>query len=279
MRVQVNGVRLYVDADGLGLAYAEGKLIERPPLVLLHGGPGYDHLAFKPWFARFADIAQVLYLDHRGQGHSDESDPAHWTLDQWGDDVIGLCDALDLPAPILLGHSFGGFVALNVATRYPDRLGKLILSSTGAWSAIDPATDAFGRLVGPEAAAAHDAMHRDPSIEHFIEYDRQCNPYYNTTPQAPGASQHTTLNMPLLAHWIRGEGVTFDYRAALPNIACPTLVLCGDRDPVTPVEENRDLAARIPHARLVELPNCGHGTWRDDPAAAERALRDFITGR
>jgi len=78
-------------------------------LSLLHGGPGFDHASFKPDFSHVAEIAQVVYLDHRGNGRSDRGDPAKWKLAQWGDDVRAFCEALEIERPIVLGVSFGGW--------------------------------------------------------------------------------------------------------------------------------------------------------------------------
>ncbi len=129
MRVLVNGVRLFFDVDGAALV-PEGRALRRKPtLIVLHGGPGADHSTLKPWFARFTDIAQVVWLDHRANGRSDDGPPEAETLAQWGDDIAGFCAALEIERPILYGLSFGGFVAQAAATRHPDLPAKLILAS------------------------------------------------------------------------------------------------------------------------------------------------------
>lgn len=74
MRVTVNGVRLYFDVEGCGLAALDRQMIARPTLVLLHGGPGADHSLFKPEFSAMTDAAQVVYLDLRGSGRSNHGD-------------------------------------------------------------------------------------------------------------------------------------------------------------------------------------------------------------
>ena len=129
----MNGTTLYFDVEGAGVV-ADGWIIrERPTVVLLHGGPGFDHASFKPVYSRLAAIAQVVYVDHRGNGRSDgHDDPSSWTFDIWADDVRGLCDTLGIERPIVLGWSFGGFVAQRYASRYPDHPAKLILQSTAS---------------------------------------------------------------------------------------------------------------------------------------------------
>jgi len=98
MRVTVNGVRLYFDVEGCGLAAQDSDMAARPTIVLLHGGPGADHSLFKPEFSAMADAAQVVYLDQRGSGRSDHGDPDLWTWDQWADDVAGFCRCRRPPA-------------------------------------------------------------------------------------------------------------------------------------------------------------------------------------
>lgn len=151
MFVAVNGTKLYFDVEGAGLVADGARMRAKPTLVLLHGGPGFDHTLYKPAFGALADVAQVIYLDQRGNGRSVGSDPETWNLAQWGDDVRAFCDALGIEQPIVFGGSFGGFVAQSYATRNPGHPGKLILSSTAARVEFETIFAAFGRL-GGEAA-------------------------------------------------------------------------------------------------------------------------------
>ena len=120
MWVRVNGVRLFFDVEGASLVPDGPLMREKPTLLLLHGGPGFDHSLYKPALSSLADVAQVVFLDHRGNGRSEAGPPEGWTLAQWGDDVRAFCDALGIVRPIVYGASFGGMVALAYATRHPD---------------------------------------------------------------------------------------------------------------------------------------------------------------
>jgi pimeloyl-ACP methyl ester carboxylesterase len=132
MHVSVNGVRLFFDVEGAKLVPDGPRMREKPTLLMLHGGPGFDHSIYKPAYSALADIAQVIYLDHRGNGRSEDGPPESWNLAQWGDDVRTFCDVLGIADPIVLGASFGGMVALAYATRHPDHPSKLVLISTEA---------------------------------------------------------------------------------------------------------------------------------------------------
>jgi pimeloyl-ACP methyl ester carboxylesterase len=99
--------------------------------------------------------AQVIYLDHRGNGCSSGEDPQTWNLAQWGDDVRAFCGVLGVEKPIVYGPSFGGMVALAYATRHPEHPDKLILVSTEAAGTSHPErrVELFERFGGPEVGA------------------------------------------------------------------------------------------------------------------------------
>lgn len=271
-------VHLWFDVDGAGLVADGDAMRERPTVLLLHGGPGMDHSAFKPDFAALTDYAQVVYYDHRGQGRSDRRTPDEWTLDVWADDVVRLCDALGIVKPIVLGNSFGGMVAMHYAARHPAHPAKLVLSSTAARMDLAAVTSMFERLGGERAAAVARAFWTDDPRAHVAEYLAVCGPLYTQSPGNLFETRRAIRHMAVTSHFIEGEQRTMDLRAGLRNIACPTLVLAGGLDPVCPPSCAREIAAGIDPAlvRLDLFESCGHGVFRDDPPRAFRALREFI---
>ena len=80
MKVFVNGVRLFFDVEGARLVPDGPVMREKPTLLLLHGGPGFDHSIYKPAYSALADVAQIIYLDHRGNGRSEDgrAKPGTW---------------------------------------------------------------------------------------------------------------------------------------------------------------------------------------------------------
>jgi proline iminopeptidase len=279
MHVSIGDVRLFFDVDGAKLVPDGPSMRERPTLLLLHGGPGFDHSSYKPAFAPLAEIAQLVYLDHRGNGRSDRGDRATWNLAQWGDDVRAFCDALGIEKPIVLGNSFGGMVAMSYATRHPDHAGKLILSSTTAKSRFDRVLAAFERLGGPEAREAARLYWAKPGAETLPDYARLCFPLYARTPRDPDANARTLWNFDVMYAFGGGEDQTFDLLPELAKIQCPTLVVGGEDDPVCPIDDQADIAAAIPpqYVRFERFAGCGHGVYRDDPKRAFALLRDFLT--
>lgn len=281
MFVAVNGTRLYFDVEGAGLVADGERMRERPTLILLHGGPGFDHTMFKPAFSQLADVAQLVYLDHRGNGRSTGSDPATWNLAQWGDDVKGFCDALGIEKPIVYGLSFGGFVAQSYATRHPDHPAKLILASTAARMDFAPIFAAFERLGGARARQTAEGFWLNPTPESRVKFVAECHPLYNPSrPDMTLANKRRIVRTEVSLHF-NGPGheqMRMDFRPALARVKCPVLIQSGDQDPITPPQFSDEIAAALPKglARLERYPRCGHGVHNDDPARAFAAIRDFV---
>jgi proline iminopeptidase len=275
------GVRLFVDIEGAGLVPDGGSMREKPTLVLLHGGPGYDHSSFKPVFGLLAEVAQIVYVDHRGHGRSSRRPAAEWTLDTFADDVVRLCDVLGIVKPIVLGQSFGGFVAQRYLARHPSHPAKVILSSTSHHMGLQRKLEMFARLGGDAARDAARAFWTHPCEDTWTPYQQLCTPLYNTRPPAdPLARERTVFNTEILFTSAAGEQRTMNLLPGLSRAQCPVLVMAGEADPVTPLADAREIAAAIPApwGRLVTFANAGHGAWRDEPEAALRVIREFVAG-
>lgn len=280
MRLQIApGVRLFVDIDGFGWVPDGPVLREKPTLLVLHGGPGFDHSGFKPAFSQFTDIAQVVVYDHRGHGRSDARPESEWTLDTWADDVVRLCDALGVVRPIVLGQSFGGFVAQRYLARHPGHPAKVILSSTSPALNLARKLPIFERLGGAGTRALTERFWTAPDDATMAAYLATVMPLYNTRPAPdPQARQRIVGREAILRHFILGEQQTMNLLPGLASAQCPVLVMAGDEDPVCPLADAQDIAAALPPqwSRLVHFADAGHGVWRDQPEAAFAELRRFI---
>jgi pimeloyl-ACP methyl ester carboxylesterase len=278
MHVMVNGVRLFFDVAGEKLVPDGVRMQERPTMLMLHGGPGFDHSMFKPAFAPLAEIAQLIYLDHRGNGRSEHGDPGRWTLDQWGDDVRAFCDALGIENPIVFGYSFGGFVAQSYATRHPDHPAKLVLYSTAPVLDNAPVLDAFEAIGGTKIRAIAAAYFTDPTIENRTAFRETCFPLYNMKPMDPNLRLRCIVNNAVSDHFFQGEAQRMDFRPLLGRISCPTLVVAGARDPRCPLMLAKMIADAIPSslARLAVFEECGHGPHVEEPERVMMLLREFV---
>lgn len=283
MRINVGDVNLYFDVDGAALTPQGDTMVERPTMLLLHGGPGADHSLFKPEFAALSDLAQVIYLDQRGSGRSDAGAPATWTWPQWADDVAAFCRVLDIARPVLVGTSSGALVALHCAARHPELVAGLILDSPlGVPTTLAETLEVFERRGG---ALARDAARRyltgDTSEEATAAWNRHALPLYGDAAAQADMEQRRArarLNPDVLTHFRTGACGPAEATDLLPGITCPTLVLAGEHDPVVPAAATRRLAALLADTTttLEVLPEVGHGTFRQATAQAFAHVRQFI---
>ncbi|HRK70664.1 MAG TPA: alpha/beta fold hydrolase [Micropepsaceae bacterium] len=282
MHISVNGQRIFFDVVSAGLSPVGAAMREKPALIVLHGGPGFDHANMRPEFDCFADVAQVIYLDHRGNGRSHPSDPATWTLDQWADDIAAFCDALGIVRPIIFGQSFGGMVAQAYAVRHPGHAGGVIFSSTAARMNLPAILDAFARLGGGNARDIAERFWTRGDDAAIADYMRVCMPLYNTRPRAGGeeAAQRVIRRMEVFRHFsLPGREMwRMDFRAALAGVTVPALVLSGDSDPVTPAVCSQEIFDALPggHKALHVFEKTGHGAYRDAPERVFPVVRGFV---
>jgi proline iminopeptidase len=282
MRIAVNDIELYFDVEGPGLVPAGMEMRERPTIVALHGGPGFDHTYFKPFLAPLTDTAQIIYLDLRCQGRSSRPPVETCTLERMADDVAAFCRALGLERPTILGHSAGGFVALTLALRHPEIAGRYIFAATSAGGAGgDPA--ALERRAGAEwVAIAGRVFGGDFSDAAMADFLRVVVPTYLHDPSAPAAEPvlmamgRSSFNTELAGYFFTHEIGRHDLRARLGEIRVPSLVIVGESDWVCAPDASRTIAAGIPGAELVILPEAGHFLFGEQTEAFADAVRRFV---
>jgi proline iminopeptidase len=279
----VNRTKLFFDVVGSKLDVSGNVVTIKPTLIALHGGPGFDHVTLRPYFDRFADIAQVVYVDLRGNGRSIGSSPETWTLAQWGDDIKAFCDGLGIERPIVLGQSFGGFVVQSYATRHPSHPAALILASTAARMDLEDRAHRIQQAGGVEARVIAERMWKIADEESIINYMRVVMPLYMTQNEEQSAiAARVTKRLDVTAHFHHapdGEIYSMDFRKALAQVRCRTLVLSGGpEDLITPPDAAQEIAAAIRPdlARYECFPQCRHGVFRDDPSGTEKIIRSFV---
>lgn len=278
MYVTVNGVRLFVEVLGPKLAAVGPKVVERPTVLVLHGGPS-DHAHMLSMVQSLLDIAQVVIYDHRGCGRSEAGDPALWNVNQWGDDVRGLCDVLGIESPIVMGHSFGGMVAQAYALRHPGHAARLILSATGANLDIEVSTEGFRRQGGDEAAEAFRAFAQAPGPATAARFGDACRYLYTVTrARDTDLEARTITNFPLLCDFFGRETREFDFTSRLAEVRSPVLILGGEEDPVLPPPYQAQMEAALINAevRRVSFPGAGHILAVDAPEALAAELRAWV---
>jgi pimeloyl-ACP methyl ester carboxylesterase len=227
---------------------------------------------WRPQVEALQGDCRLITPDLRGFGGSRGFDAAP-SVETMADDVVALLDELKLPGPVVLGGlSMGGYVALAFARRHPARLRGLVLADTKA----DP-DEAEGRA------------NRDRLIA-FAQNNTARAVIDQMLPKLLGAD--TTARRPEVVEEVRSiasrqtaAGVVGALKAlrdrpdanpGLGTIAAPTLVLVGRDDTLTPPAKSEELAARIPHARLVVIDGAGHLSNLEQPGAFNAALRSFL---
>jgi proline iminopeptidase len=270
----IRDVPLFVDVVGHGY-----------PLLLMHGGPGADHWSLRP-FRDCADQFTLVFYDHRGNGRSG-APVSSMTFENLTADADALRRRLGFERWAVLGHSFGGHVALEYALRYPDSLSHLVLLDTGGdsrWSRENAPEILAKRGYGPRTVKLVRRFF-DGQIaqgEMLPAMMRFGSAYYH----------HATIRL-LAREWVQGqwrtkvrpEALIFAGRHLLKEwtvmdrlgeITAPTLVMAGRDDFLFPPEHQVALAAGIPNAQLHIVERAGHNAHEEQPAEVLRAVRDFV---
>lgn len=282
MLVRVGETELYVDVLGAELAPADGRLVRRPAVVALHGGPGFDHGYLKPALAPMAEWAQVVFVDLRGQGRSQKVDAHTVTLEAMADDVAALCAVLGLERPIIFGHSVGGYVALTLASRHPQTVGGLLLANAAARFDLAASLTLLDQRCGPEARATAAAVFggdvSPPTLQRYLELVLPA--YTHASTAAALADLGLSGFDPDLAGAFFADCLPhYDLRPRLAELAVRTLVVTGDSDWLAPPALARETADGLGNAQLAILPHTGHFACNERPAmVADMAYRALVSG-
>ena len=277
MRVQVGDVRLFFDVEGAKLVPEGPWMRERPTVLLLHPGPGFDHGLFKvqigPWLAAGT---QVVYLDMRGSGRSDPGRAEDLRLERWADDVREFCDALRIERPVVFGLGFGSLVALDYAARHPEHPGALVLTAPVARIVPERSIAVYERLGGETAAQIARRYYGEMDERAFADFLRVCFPLLSSYELTSDVMARATWRPEVLMGWMRGESKEVDLRDRLGAVQAPALVLAGEDDAWAPLESAREVAELLGvPARFRSFPGARHSVFRDAPAAYDE-LRIFL---
>ena len=189
------------------------------------------------------------------------------------------CQTLGIEKPVVYGLSFGGMVAMSYAARHPEAPSKLVLSSTAATLDLAETYAIMERLGGPEARRIAEAFWSAPTIDGAAEYMSVCMPLYNPSGALGDAARKRAIQRTeVMFHFIEREQAQMDLRPGLAALRCPTLILAGGLDPITPVSCAKAILAALPEGvgELVVFEEAGHGIHRDQPERAEAVLRGFF---
>lgn len=260
---------------------------EGAPILVVHGGPGLDHRYLRPGLDVLASHGSLVYYDQRGTGRSQaELDSASMNLDAFLRDMEALRETLGHDQVVVLGHSFGGILALAYARAHPDRTRGLVLLSTAEPGRRFAGQAAVRMQAGrtPEDSAALAEMGaseafqaRDPAT--MSRYYRTAFRATMRDPDRVGEldldlAGPTARNGPDVARLLGGSMGQVDWWDELPELEVPTLVVHGRHDAAPPAMAEA-LAEAIPNGRYVELEG-GHFPWLGDAPGLVEAVTTFL---
>jgi pimeloyl-ACP methyl ester carboxylesterase len=262
-----------VDAAGIRTNYLEAGSGDQT-IVFVHGsGPGVTA------YANWRGVLPVLGEDFRciapdmvGFGYSERPEKAEYGLDTWADQTLAVMDALGVDKAHLVGNSFGGAIALRLATQHPDRVDKLVLmGSMGVPFAI---TEGLDNIWGYRGTLDHMVTVMD-----FFAYDKSLTSGDLAQARFEGATQpgfqesFSAMFPEPRQRWVEAMTVDADAIRSLPN---RTLLVHGREDRVIPVANSFALLELIDNADLSVFSHCGHWSMIERRDDFNRQVRDFL---
>jgi len=285
--ISVGDAELWVAEEGTGI-----------PLVLINGGPGGTHHGFHPWFGQAAGFSRVIYYDQRGCGLSDyEPGPDGYSVDQAVEDLEGLRKALGLDSFVLLGFSYGGFLAQYYTTHYPEHVTGLVLVGASPGIKAD-----VGRSRQREFMSQEELDRRQVTLRELREIaptrgwssaELLALVVYNNHINGDWKRQHYYKPSPermaqiALYEWVQDDNFNsvmgqsqggIDFTGAFDANPVPTLVMEGEWDLTWGPEKRDVLAGNHPNGKLVTFAAAGHSIFNEDPEGFFNTLEDFVQG-
>lgn len=252
------------------LQIAYERVGEGPPLVLLHGGFGFDSRSWRPQLEGLSDAFTVVAWDMLGSGRS--SDPPMGFRDaDFADCLAEFIAALGLKQPHVLGLSFGAALALELYRRHPMVPRSLVLASAYAgWAGSLPP-----EVVEQRIQRVSQAIDLPPD-----QWAREWAPSM-LSPSAPPELVHEVEALLADFHPAGQRAILHafahqDLRDVLPRIAVPILLLYGDMDMRSPLSVGEEMHARIPGSQLVVLRGVGHMCNMEAPELFNAEVRRFL---
>jgi len=273
--LQIRDVSLFVKVMGQGY-----------PLVLMHGGPGLDYTTLLP-LQPLADQFTLIFYDHRCNGHSEGAEVSSMTFENLTADADALRQKLGFDKWAVLGHSFGGNVALEYALRYPQSLSHLVLMDTGGdqWWVNQNAPELLAKR-GYSASAVQAARRfyngqftPGEFLPTFMKFMSAYSYHFSPLTQIYQAVFGPHMKM-------QPEATIFGYNQLLDGwtvmdrlseIKAPTLVLAGRHDFLFPTEHQVALTTGITNARLEIIERAGHNPHMERTAEVNEIIKSFIT--
>jgi pimeloyl-ACP methyl ester carboxylesterase len=273
--IPIRDVSLFVKIIGSGY-----------PVVVMHGGPGADYTTVMS-LRGCANSFKLIFYDHRCNGRSRGADVTSFTWDNLTADADALRQALGFEKWAVLGHSFGGMVAMEYALRYPDRVSHLVLMDTGGdtrWSMEKAPETLASRGYSPDTVELarkflNGAIEPDEMLPSLMKLNKAYFPHnlgFRRSVRLMFSGIGTKLQPETMIyarhHTLQGWTVM----NRLGEIKVPTLIIAGRDDFIFPPEHQEQLAAGISDSQLLFIENAGHNPHEEWPDEVNEAVRNFL---
>jgi 3-oxoadipate enol-lactonase len=253
----INNTSIFFESQGEGHA-----------IIFVHGLGGTANV----WHAQRITLSRyfrVIAFDLTGSGRSDKS-RRNYSIDGWADDIAGLMDHLGLQDAVVVGHSMGTVIVQKFAAKYPQKTRAIVLA--GALTELVPAgKEAFTKraetvetqgMIGIadqvlQGALSPGTRERNPALTGLVR-------------------EMLLANCPNCYAGHCRALIAGSAKADQPRIKCPTLLVVGDQDPVTPLGNQRQIAAAIAGSKIRIVPNTAHLTMLETPEAFNAILLEFL---
>jgi pimeloyl-ACP methyl ester carboxylesterase len=233
------------------------------PLLLLHGWGSSAEL-MRPIATALSKKHRCVALDFPGHGSTAEP-PLPWGPDEFVSWTIAAMDRLEIDRTDVIGHSHGGRVAIGLAAKHPERVGKLVLAASAGLRTRSSAKARAKVRMFKSGRYLANARAVPAGVKKGLQswVDRQGSDDYRA---ASGVMRSTLVKL-----------VNADARQLLPKLQCPTLLIWGDKDDQTPLSNAREMEQLIPDAGLVVLGGGGHFVYAEQLAHFCRVVDNFLT--
>lgn len=267
----------FLDAGGIRTRYLSSGSPDKPLLILLHGTGGHAE-AYVRNLASHGEHFWTVAIDLVGHGWSGKP-PIAYEVADYGRHLLAVIEALGRERAHVSGESLGGWVAAWLAIHHPERIDRLVLNTSGGWTAHPEVMERIKRL-SMEAVTDPSPERIRARLEFLMADTSKVNDDLVETRRAIYAQPDFAAAMPrilcLQEMDIRRRNMITDEQSHA--IAAPTLVLWTSHDPTATPEEGRQIAGRIPGARFVVMNGCGHWPQFEDPGTFNRIHLDFLRG-
>lgn len=276
--IEINGTQHYFNTVGKG-----------DTIIVLHGGPGFSHKYLKPQLdSLLSSYFTLLYYDQRGSGWSEgENDTSRLNIESFVQDLEQIRNHFNLKKLNLLGHSFGGLLAMFYSIEYPNKVSSLILVDSDAASYALRTPYQIKTINSRLSTSQQVYLDSIEQTDRFISYDPDSyevyyKSYLTTYFANPADTAKLILgfdakNVPKINTTnsiVRANLGQYDIHSKLPNITCRTLIMQGTKS-VFSVEGAMAIKQHIKNSDLQLFENCGHFEYIESPAKFKRLILDF----